>query len=108
MPGTLPQLARDRLFITDGGLETVLVFQHGLELPAFAAFTLLDDEEGRALLRAYFEPYIETAARHAAGLVIDTATFRANPDWGAEIGYGRAALDAVNRAAVALAEDVRA
>jgi homocysteine S-methyltransferase len=108
MPETLPQLAGDRLFITDGGLETVLVFQHGLELPAFAAFPLLEDEGGRALLRAYYEPFIETAARHGAGLVVDTATFRANPDWGAEIGYDRAALDAVNRAAVALAEDVRA
>jgi homocysteine S-methyltransferase len=108
MPQTLPQLARDRLFITDGGLETVLVFHHGLELPAFAAFTLLDDEEGRALLRAYHEPFVETAARHGAGLIVDTATFRANPDWGAEIGYDRARLDEINRAAVALAEEVRA
>ncbi len=67
-----------------------------------------DDEGGRALLRGYFEPFIETAARHAAGLIIDTATFRANPDWGAEIGYDRGRLDEINRDAVALAEEVRA
>jgi homocysteine S-methyltransferase len=107
MTHTLPQLARDRLFITDGGLETTLVFHQGIDLPAFAAFTLLDDPDGRALLRAYYEPFVDLAVRHGAGLVVDTATWRANPDWGAQLGYDPERLAAANRRAVEVAEDVR-
>jgi homocysteine S-methyltransferase len=107
MTQTLPQLARDRLFITDGGLETTLVFHQGIDLPAFAAFTLLDEPDGRALLRAYYEPFVDLAVRHGAGLVVDTATWRANPDWGAQLGYGPERLAAANRRAVEVAEDVR-
>jgi homocysteine S-methyltransferase len=107
MTQTLPQLARDRLFITDGGLETTLVFHQGIDLPAFAAFTLLDEPDGRALLRAYYEPFVDLAVRHGAGLVVDTATWRANPDWGTQLGYSPERLAAANRRAVEVAEDVR-
>jgi len=103
----LPQLTADRLFITDGGLETTLIFEHGIDLPHFAAFALLDDIAGRALLRRYYDPFIALAAAHGTGLVVDTATWRANPDWGAVLGYPAARLDEVNRDAVALAEEVR-
>ena len=41
----LPQLDGG-LFLTDGGIETTLIFHHGLELPLFAAFDLLKDDEG--------------------------------------------------------------
>ena len=47
----LPQLA-DRLFLTDGGIETTLIFLDGLELPYFAAFDLLKTDEGRARAHA--------------------------------------------------------
>ena len=42
---SLPQAA-GTLFLTDGGIETCLIFQDGLELPLFAAFPLLRDAEG--------------------------------------------------------------
>jgi S-methylmethionine-dependent homocysteine/selenocysteine methylase len=103
----LPQLAGERPFLADGGLETSLMFHQGIELPCFAAFPLLDDEHGRAGLRAYFEPYLRLAAEHGAGIVIDTPTWRANPDWGLELGYGPEALDGANRTAVAFARELR-
>jgi homocysteine S-methyltransferase len=37
----LPQL-RDAPFITDGGLETTLIYHDGVDLPDFAALVLLD------------------------------------------------------------------
>ncbi|MGB2712246.1 MAG: hypothetical protein WBC33_12105, partial [Conexibacter sp.] len=83
----LPPLAGDALFLADGGLETSLIFHQGLDLPDFAAFVLLDDAAGRTALRTYFAPYIALAVVHGAGLVLDTATWRANPDWGARLGY---------------------
>jgi S-methylmethionine-dependent homocysteine/selenocysteine methylase len=105
---TLPQLDRDRVFLTDGGLETSLIFHHGVDLPLFAAFPLLDDPEGRAVLRRYFTPFLEAARERGAGFLLDTVTWRANPDWAAQLGYDAAALDRVNRDAVAFAQELRA
>jgi homocysteine S-methyltransferase len=105
---TLPQLGGDRVFLTDGGLETSLIFHHGLDLPLFAAFPLLDDADGRAVLRRYFTPYLEAARERGTGFLLDTVTWRANSDWGAQLGYDAAALDRVNRAAVAFAQELRA
>jgi homocysteine S-methyltransferase len=107
MPFTLPQLAGDRIFLTDGGLETTLVFHRGIDLPEFAAFPLLDTDTGRAALRDYFRPYLAAAREQGAGFVLDTPTWRANADWGAQLGYDAAALDRVNRDAVAFARELR-
>ena len=97
---SLPQLTADRPFLTDGGLETTLVFHQGLDLPDFAAFPLLDSDEGRASLIAYYTPYLDLAERIGTGLVLDTPTWRANLDWGARLGYDAVRLAAVNHRAV--------
>ena len=107
MPNTLPQLSGDRLYLTDGGLETSMIFHHGLDLPQFASFKLLEDEQGRAALRDYFSGFLAVARERDAGFILDTATWRSSPDWGALLGYDAAALDAVNRAAVAFAREIR-
>jgi S-methylmethionine-dependent homocysteine/selenocysteine methylase len=103
----LPQLDAARPFLTDGGLETTLIFHRGLDLPGFAAFDLLRDEGGRDELRTYFAPYLALARERGAGFVLDTATWRANPDWARQLGYSLDDLDAANRSAVALAEEIR-
>src|SRR5687767_3732425 len=91
----LPQLG-GALFLTDGGIETTLIFNEGLELPDFAAFDLLRRPGGRQALRKYFRTYAELAQRFGAGLVLESATWRANPDWGARQGYGRQELAEAN------------
>jgi homocysteine S-methyltransferase len=93
--------------LTDAGLETVLIFEEGLELPCFAAFPLLDNDQGRAVLRRYYEPFLRLARDRDAGFVLSSPTRRANPDWGEELGYDSAALAALNRRAVAFLEEVR-
>lgn len=103
----LPHLDADRPFLTDGGLETTLIFHRGLDLPCFAAFDLLKDERGTDELRSYFALYVGLARERGAGFVLDTATWRANPDWAARLGYGEDDLAAANRRAVALAEEIR-
>jgi S-methylmethionine-dependent homocysteine/selenocysteine methylase len=97
---TLAQLDADRPFLTDGGLETTLVFRDGIDLPDFAAFPLLETDGGRAALRGYYEPYLRLATRTRAGMVIDTPTWRANLDWAARLGYDAIRLAALNRRAV--------
>ncbi len=102
MSRVLPQLSAPRPFLADGGMETDLIFHHGLDLPAFASFVLLDTDEGLDALRAYVRPYLGLARRHGTGLVLETPTWRANADWGRMLGYGPRALARVNRDAVAL------
>ena len=103
----LPQLA-DSLFITDGGLETTLIFHDGIDLPCFASFALLRDEEGTAMLERYFARYAELARRENVGLVLESPTWRANPDWAGKLGYAAASLADANRRAIALLARVRA
>ncbi|UXA16317.1 homocysteine S-methyltransferase family protein [Mycobacterium sp. SMC-4] len=100
-------LSADTLFVTDGGLETELVFHDGRELPAFAAFPLLESPDGRTRLQRYYDGYLDIARRHRTGFVVETATWRANPEWADQLGYSAQRLDEVNRAAVELAETVR-
>jgi S-methylmethionine-dependent homocysteine/selenocysteine methylase len=104
----LPQLATTTPFIADGGLETSLIFRQGVALPAFAAFTLLRDEAGCEQLRAYYRPYLALARERGIGIVLDTPTWRANPDWGTQLGYDAAALAHANHAAVELVAQLAA
>src|SRR3954447_16886968 len=86
----LPQLA-GTLFLTDGGLETWLVFLEKVDLPCFAAFPLVLDEAGRDRLSGYFKPYLQTARERGVGFILDTPTWRANADWGERLGYSASA-----------------
>jgi len=104
--GTPPQLGGD-FFMTDGGLETTLIFLEGQELPYFAAFHLLRTQEGESALRRYFRTYGELARKFGTGLILETATWRANPDWGEKLGYSIDALAKMNRKSVRLLEDIR-
>ena len=95
----LPQLNGD-LFLTDGGLETTLFFLDGIDLPEFAAFTLLDTEEGVARLDDYFGTYLDIAKRDRRNFVLESVTWRANPDWATKIGYSLEELDRFNRKSI--------
>ena len=92
---TLPQLEH-RPFLTDSGLETALIYIHGIELPEFAAFVLLESTEGRRRLRHYFESHSAIAREAGCGFIAESPTWRANPDWGRKLGYDPPALDAIN------------
>ena len=102
----LPQLGDD-FFLTDGGIETTLIFLDGLELPNFAAFDLLKSADGEAALRRYFRAYADLARRIDTGLILESPTWRASADWGARLGYSAAALTDANRRAISLLEDIR-
>ena len=103
----LPQLSGDTIYLGDGGLETVLIFENGIDLPLFASCALLRTEEGTQTLRRYFDEVAEIAERAGKGFIVDTATWRANPDWTDQLGFSREEFEEVNRKAVELAFEVR-
>jgi homocysteine S-methyltransferase len=87
-------------YVTDGGLETDLIFNHGVQLREFAAYPLLRTEHGRALLDDYYDGYADIARRLGVGLLLETPTWRASADWGAKLGDDRRALYDINVEAV--------
>ncbi len=102
----LPML-RDRLFLTDGGIETTLIHHDGMDLPLFAAFVLLERKAGIEALVRYYLRYAELAVRYRTGLLLETPTWRANRDWGRQLGYSPRALADLNRRGVALVAGFR-
>lgn len=95
----LPQL-NDTLFLTDGGMETTLIYHQHQELPFFAAFTLLETLKGRQELIRYYERYLALAVRYRTGLILESPTWRANEDWGRALGHSPTSLADLNRAAM--------
>ena len=102
----LPQL-EGHLFLTDGGIETTLIFHNGLDLPLFAAFDLLKNPEGVTALREYYTPYLSIAREHDLGFVLESPTWRASPRWAHELGYSSDALDSMSRKAIELMDELR-
>ena len=103
---SLPQLT-GKLFLTDGGIETTLIFHEGLDLPDFAAFHLLKTDEGQSTLKKYFRTYANLAKRFNSGLILESATWRASSDWGTRLGYTARGLAEANRRAISLLEGIR-
>lgn len=102
----LPQLG-GKLFLTDGGIETTLIFHDGLEMPDFAAFHLLNDAKGAKALLKYFRSYARLAGELGTGLILESATWRASRDWGRRLSYSDDDLAKANRRAIQLLEQVR-
>ena len=94
--------------LCDGGTETALIFLQGIDLPCFATFPLLESNDGREAMTRYFAPYFETARQYGAGFVLEANTWRANPSWGAQLGYTLEDLAEANRRCIAFAEEARA
>jgi hypothetical protein len=97
----------DTPVVTDGGLETWLIFHLGVDLPAFAAYPLVDDERGRALLVDYYERYLAIAEAHDAAALLEAPTWRANPDWALTLGHDRDELGRFIDASIELMCDLR-
>jgi homocysteine S-methyltransferase len=96
-----------RLYLTDGGFETTLIFHEGWDLPMGEAFVLLESKKGRKAIRDYFDRYLPIAVEHGTGFVLESPTWRANPDWAAKVGYGRDRLAELNHNGIELMREVR-
>ena len=102
----LPQL-NGKVFLGYFGMETDLIFNRGIDLPGFAAYTLLETEDGRRILEEYCINLISLARRTGAGVILETPSWVANRDRGAAIGYAAERLRELNRESVELVSDMR-
>ncbi|HEY9147766.1 MAG TPA: homocysteine S-methyltransferase family protein [Gammaproteobacteria bacterium] len=102
----LPQL-QGKVLLSDGGLETTLIFHDGYELPYFAAFELLRDEQGYHHLKHYFHDYLKLARKYHSGFLLESCTWRASSDWGKRLGHSEAELTELNRKAIDMLLELR-
>ncbi len=102
----LPQL-NGNTFLTDGGIETTLIFHNGFDLPEFAAFVLLENDEGQQAISNYYHQYVSIAKQHKVGFILESPTWRSSPDWGEKLGYSNGSLANINRASIQMLQDIR-
>lgn len=102
----LPQMD-GTIFLTDGGLETSLIFHEGFDLPYFAAFDLLKNKSGQQALKCYYDHYAALAVRAHTGFILESATWRANGDWAEKMGYSTEELKQANKLAIELLVEIR-
>lgn len=102
----LPQLSSG-IYLTDAGLETDMIFNHGFELPAFASHTLLESDAGRQGLRSYFAGFLELASEYGTGFILDAPTWRAQRWFAEELRVAPGTLKTINEAAVAFVARLR-
>ena len=102
----LPQL-NGQMFLTDGGLETTLIFHQGLDLPHFACFPMLDDPFQSQQLNEYYEDYLKVAKNKKMGFILESPTFRSSIDWGYQLGYDCKSLHDINIKAIALLKHLK-
>ena len=102
----LPQMT-DQTFLTDGGLETWLIFDKGIDMPCFASFALLDDTSVVESMKQYYRNHLEIACRHGAGFILESPTWRASADWARELKMDNEDLCRLTVKAVRLMSDIR-
>lgn len=94
-------------FLTDAGLETDLIFNHGVEIREFAAHTLLSDSSGRSALVNYFREFLQLARDTDAGYILDCVTWKAHRHWASDLGATPQELREANEEAVGFVADLR-
>jgi len=99
-------LFKSDYYLTDGGLETTLIFENGIELNNFASFELLNNAAGRTALKNYYISYLSLALKFQFGFIMETPTWRANKDWGSKMGYTLDQLSDVNRLAASFMKEI--
>jgi len=102
----LPQMSGD-LFLTDAGIETDLIFNKGIEIPEFAAHTLLSSPSGREAVAEYLRGFLSLARDTGTGFILDSQTWKAHPHWADDLGASEADLKEVNREAISFISDLR-
>ena len=81
--------------LTDGGIETRIIYEFKRSIGDFEACKLLADEAGRDILRRIYQSYAQVAVRYGLPIQLGTPTWRASRKWTKDV-------EGVNAAAVEL------
>lgn len=99
-------IIKDEPYLTDGGLETTLLFHEGIELNNFASFELLLNDEGKKILKAYYQKYIDIARSYGVNFILESPTWRSSSNWGNKMGYTKSDLNDINKKAILFMREI--
>jgi S-methylmethionine-dependent homocysteine/selenocysteine methylase len=91
-----PKQQAGRYFITEGGIETEIMYKWGFEMPHFAMFPLLDNPKAADAIKGMYRRYLDVVAKYKQSALIGGFDYRASPDWGDLLGYSASALRDAN------------
>ncbi|KAJ5817300.1 Homocysteine S-methyltransferase [Penicillium robsamsonii] len=103
----LPQWNSSRLFLTEAGIETTLVYKNKVNLPCFSALPLLSTEHGKEIILSIYQDYVDIALAHSTGIVLETRTWRGSPAWASQLDLSIPKILDLNRTAVMILQDLR-
>lgn len=101
-----PDPVPGRLYLTEGGIETEIMYKWGHDLPHFAVYPLLEKKAARDDIAAMYRRYLDVAARYGMAALIGGFDYRASPDWGALLGYDEAGLAEANLRSIDFLRDL--
>ena len=82
-----PPRLDSKFYLTEGGIETEVLYKRGFELPEFAMFPLLDNADANEYIHGMYCRCFDVAEAYGTGLVITGHDYRASPDWAKKLGY---------------------
>jgi homocysteine S-methyltransferase len=98
-------------FITDGGIETHMIYLLNHPLREFALFEELLSNDGIKRLDVLYGSYLKNAARRCdRNIILGSPTWRASRDWMEKLGYcgqGKVSVREVNEMGVKYARKLR-
>lgn len=103
---TFPPQKEGRIYLSEGGVETEILYKYGFELPQFAVFPLLNNPEALSKLKGMYRNYLDVVAKHGMNALIGGLDYRASPDWGDLLGYSPEGLSEANHKSIAFLKEV--
>lgn len=84
--------------LTDGGLETRIIYEFKRPIGDFEAYKLLADEPGREILKRIYRSYTKVAVEHGLPIQLGSPTWRASCKWTTHVEKANAAAVELLRA----------
>jgi len=94
-------------YMTDGGMETTLIYHQGIELPHFAAIVLLQNESGIQTLTDYYRTYLDKAVHYQTGFILESPTWRGGMHWAEALSLTHDQLKSLHATNAALMHQLR-
>jgi len=103
---SFPDQQKGRFYLSEGGTETELLYKHGIELPHFAVFPLLENPTAVSTMKQMFRSYLDVVAKHKICALMGGLDYRASPDWGKLLGYSASSLSDANIQSIEFLRDI--
>ena len=105
---TFPKTQPGKVYMTEGGTETEIMYKYGFDFPEFAMFELLKNPKATAQLKQMYDDYFSVVLEQGMLALVGGLDYRASPDWGTKLGYSTTGLEELNHQCIDFLRDAAA